>query len=87
MIGWRGGVLQVRLRATPVEGRANAALLRLLAQRLGLPPSALSIVSGARGRLKRLQVEGLARDELNARLAGEEADRLEGPPQADGRPG
>jgi uncharacterized protein len=64
------GTLRVRLRAPPVEGRANEALLRLLARALGVPPSRLSIVSGTTGRIKRLRVEGLSAGEVRRRLGG-----------------
>jgi len=70
LAGWREGVLAVRVTAPPVGGRANAALVRLLADALGLAPSRLSVVSGASARLKRVRVEGLSPDEVRARLGG-----------------
>jgi uncharacterized protein (TIGR00251 family) len=57
--GWHDGVLRVHLRAPPVDGRANDALRRLLAHRLGVPQSAVRIVSGDTARIKRIRVEGL----------------------------
>jgi uncharacterized protein (TIGR00251 family) len=63
--GWQNGALRVRLRAPPVEGKANEALRRLLADRLGVALSAVSIVSGETARLKRVRVEGL--DEASVR--------------------
>ena len=51
-------VLKARVRAGPTEGEANDALIRLLAQALGLSRSRLSIVSGATARLKIVAVEG-----------------------------
>src|SRR5690242_20360600 len=62
------GSLDVRLRARAVEGQANAGLLALLADRLGLKRREVEIVSGERSRLKRIRL-GLASDaELRARL-------------------
>ncbi len=52
--------LRVRLQAPPVEGRANAALCRLLAERLNVPQSAVRIVAGEHSRLKRLEVRGVS---------------------------
>ncbi len=49
--------LQLRIKAPPVDGKANAAVLKLLAKRLGCPRSALSIVAGASARLKRVRWE------------------------------
>jgi uncharacterized protein (TIGR00251 family) len=68
VIGWRDGALRVRLRAPPVEGKANEALRRLLAERLGVTASAVSIVSGDTGRLKRVRVERMDEAEVRRRL-------------------
>ncbi len=62
--GVRDGVLQVRVSAPPVDGAANEALLRLLAKRLGMPRSALTIVLGDTARTKVVEVDGL--DEATA---------------------
>lgn len=61
-------VLRIRLRARPVEGEANAALVRYIAEVLGLPRSAVTLARGDRSRLKRLSVEGLDNDGLRRRL-------------------
>ena len=63
-------VLRVRVRARPVEGEANAALLRLLARALGVPKSAVALDRGGQSRLKMLTIAGLADDDLRARLTG-----------------
>ena len=62
------GTLQVRVVAPPVDGAANAALLRLLADILDVPRSRLEIVSGASSRRKRIVIAGVAPDELEPRL-------------------
>ena len=64
-----GGELRARVRAAPVDGAANEALLRLLADSLGLPRSALRLVAGAQSRRKLVEVDGLARSDVQARLA------------------
>lgn len=66
--GLRGGVLRVRLAAPPVEGRANAALVRLLARALGLPPRDVRVVRGATAREKLLEVDGVDEPEVWRRL-------------------
>jgi hypothetical protein len=66
--GVTDGALRVRLSAPPVEGAANAALIALLAERLDLPKSAVTLASGATGRAKTLRVRGLTPGEVLARL-------------------
>ena len=61
-------VLKVRVRARPVEGEANEALIKLLAKALGVPKSAVTIQRGGQSRTKMVEVEGLSGDELKARL-------------------
>ena len=58
-----GEALQVRVRAVPEKGRANTALLTLLAEWLSLPKSSLTLVAGGKSRLKRVHLAGSA-DEL-----------------------
>jgi uncharacterized protein len=62
------GTIQIRVAAPPVDGAANAALLRFLAGMLDVPRSRLSIASGASSRRKRISVDGIAPDELERRL-------------------
>lgn len=68
MAGLHGEDIRVKLRAPPVEGKANAALLAFLADRLGLRASALRIVSGERARMKIVAIKGLAAEEARRRL-------------------
>ncbi len=51
-------VLKVRVRAAASEGEANAALTRLIARTLAVPPSCVTLVAGATSRVKRLSVRG-----------------------------
>ena len=66
--GISGGAIRVRLMAPPVDGAANDALLRLLAARLDLPRSALTLVSGHTGRTKVVAVDGVSAEEVGRRL-------------------
>jgi uncharacterized protein (TIGR00251 family) len=68
LAGERAGALVVRLTAAPVEGEANAALVRLLSRRLGRPASAFRLVRGAGARDKVLCVVGLSAAALRASL-------------------
>jgi uncharacterized protein (TIGR00251 family) len=49
-----------QLKSPPVDGRANAELVELVARKFGCPKSAVAIKSGASSRIKRVQVEGVA---------------------------
>jgi len=64
------GVLRVRVAAPPVEGAANTALVRLLADELGLAGRDVRIVAGARSRQKLVVVDGLAAEVIVARWPG-----------------
>jgi uncharacterized protein len=58
--GARDGALVAKLTAPPVEGEANEALIELLADSLKVPKSAVRILSGLRGRTKRVSVRGVS---------------------------
>jgi uncharacterized protein YggU (UPF0235/DUF167 family) len=59
LVGERDGVLHVRVREPPVDGRANEALCRLLARRAGVGIRSVSIVRGASAREKLVRFEGV----------------------------
>jgi uncharacterized protein len=50
--------LKVRVRAAAAEGEANAALLKLLAKTLAVPPRDVSLIGGWSARLKRIRIAG-----------------------------
>ena len=55
--GIHGDALKIRLAAPPVDGKANAALIEFVAQRLGVAKSLLSLKSGHSARRKVLEVK------------------------------
>lgn len=57
--GIHGDALKIRLDAPPVDGKANAALLRFIARKLGIPPRSLAILIGEMSRNKTILVEGV----------------------------
>jgi uncharacterized protein YggU (UPF0235/DUF167 family) len=61
-------VLEARVRAVPEAGRANAALIRLIAGALDVAPAKVTVESGAKARVKILRIEGDA-ELLGRRLA------------------
>ena len=53
---WNGDVLEVWVSAPPAEGAANRAVLEAVAKVVGVPVSAVTLRSGARGRTKLVEV-------------------------------
>jgi uncharacterized protein len=64
------GALLVRVAAAPVGGGANAALIHLLAEELGVSRGAVRLVAGATGRQKLVAVEGIAGQDVLSRWPG-----------------
>lgn len=59
VVGEHDGALVVRLTAPPVDGRANRALRKLVAKRVGVPASRVTISRGGHSRRKLVVVEGV----------------------------
>jgi uncharacterized protein (TIGR00251 family) len=66
--GTRGEALLVRLKAPPVDGAANAELIRVMATALDVPARAVSIAGGEHARQKRVAVIGIDRARAEAKL-------------------
>ena len=59
----------MEVTAAPIDGRANAAVCRLLAKRLRVAPSRLSIAGGKNNRDKLVRIEGMTLSEVNSCLS------------------
>lgn len=57
IVGPMGDSLKVRITAPPVDGKANAHLIKYLAKAFGVPRSQVQLLSGETGRDKRLRIE------------------------------
>ena len=68
LVGMRDGVLLARVTAPPVEGRANKALCQMIAKRIGIAPSRVSVVQGEKSRNKVVRVEGVEATALEQAL-------------------
>ncbi len=66
--GTHGDALRVRVQAPPVEGAANAAVVEVLAEALGVPARAVRIAAGQTGRQKLVDVDGIDVSAALARL-------------------
>jgi uncharacterized protein (TIGR00251 family) len=66
--GWLGEALKVRVRAPAEAGRANAAVVRVVAEALGLPSEAVRIAAGTSSPKKTLELDGIELATLRARV-------------------
>jgi uncharacterized protein (TIGR00251 family) len=66
-----GGRLKVRLNSPPVEGKANKELIEIVAKRIGIPKSSVSVVKGERGREKNLLCRGIKPQKVADLLGGD----------------
>jgi len=71
IVGEFNGLLRVRVAAPPVEGAANKELVRVLAKRFKVAPSAVTLLSGESSRVKRLRIEKVDLKLVNEILAGD----------------
>jgi uncharacterized protein (TIGR00251 family) len=68
LAGLHGDEIRMRIAAPPVDGAANEALVRFLAERLGVARSAVKVTSGAGSRSKTVIVSGVSRDQAAQQL-------------------
>jgi hypothetical protein len=68
--GERDGALLVRVAAPPVDDAANSSLVEYFARLTDRPRSAVRLVSGARGRRKRLAIDGVSPDSMRELIRG-----------------
>ncbi|OYV25521.1 MAG: hypothetical protein B7X08_05270 [Acidocella sp. 20-63-7] len=68
--GWPDGRLRVSIQAAPEDGRANAAILRLLAKFLGVKPAVLTQEAGQSARDKKFLLSGGRWADIAERFAG-----------------
>jgi uncharacterized protein (TIGR00251 family) len=69
IVGRVNGALKVRISAPPVDGAANAELIKLLAKKFGVAKSDIFIIAGESSRSKRIKIHNLSQSKLDA-LAG-----------------
>ena len=64
-----GGALKVSVTAAPEKGKANAAVIVLLSEKLGVPKSSIEIIRGETSRLKTVRIRGVAKETVSALLS------------------
>lgn len=73
--GWRGGELSVKVTAPPEDGKATAAVCKLLAKSLGVAKSAVRVTRGDISRHKTLEIAGVSDADVDATF-GERPEAL-----------
>jgi uncharacterized protein (TIGR00251 family) len=68
VVGRHGDALKVKVGAPPADGRANAAVLALVAETLGINETQVELSSGASSRSKRVRIRGVEADDLRRAL-------------------
>ena len=68
VVGWLGDALKVKVRAQPEKGKANGAVIALLAKRLNVPERHLSVFAGHTSRTKVIEIRGMSDDEIQEKL-------------------
>jgi uncharacterized protein YggU (UPF0235/DUF167 family) len=68
IVAGAGGVYSVHVSAAPDEGKANAAVCRVVADALGVPKSTVTVVRGHTARVKTLEIEGVNDEDVASRL-------------------
>ena len=69
MLGFTDGVLQVKIAAPPIKGRANERLVAFLSRLLGVGKGSISIIRGHTSRNKLITINGLSRKDIIERLS------------------
>jgi len=69
VVGFTNGVLQVRVAAPPVKGKANRELMAFLGKALGIGKDSLTIVKGHTSRNKVIAIEGLSQADIMIQLS------------------
>lgn len=65
------GAIKIKLRAPAIEGKANTALLRFLADKLKLPRNAIALQRGDKSRDKLVRIDGLTAEDVRTRMRAE----------------
>ena len=68
VVGEHGGAVKIKLSAPAVEGKANAALIRFLAEQLELPRHSIVLERGHRSRDKLIRIDGLSAEDVRTRM-------------------
>ena len=78
IVGWLGDLLKVKVKSPPEMGRANEAVVALLAERLGTDASSIAVVSGHSSPAKVLEVDGMDDEAIRVAFPREQPGKSSG---------
>lgn len=68
ILGWQGDTLRVKVQASPEDGKANEAVINILAATLSISRRSVLLLHGAKSRDKTVKIEGLTIEAVKERL-------------------
>ena len=68
VVSWTEDVIRLKIKAPAVEGKANAALIEYFSELTDVPRSKIEVKAGEKSRIKLIEIEGPAPDEVRARI-------------------
>ena len=71
ILGFKDGCLIVSVKEQPIEGKANKAMVELLAKHLGVAKSCVKLLKGAKSKLKKVEIECIDENTLKRLLGGD----------------
>ena len=73
VVGWLGDSLKIKVAAPPEKGKANQAVIKLLARKLALDEESITIVSGSVSQRKVIEIQGITQQQLSDALPPKDA--------------
>ena len=68
VVSWTADEIRLKIKAPAVEGKANAALIEYLSELTDLPRSKIEVKAGEKSRIKLIEIDGPAPDEVRDRI-------------------
>ena len=72
VVSWTEDEIRLKIKAPAVEGKANAALIEYLSELTGVPRAKIRLRAGEKSRIKLVEIDGPAPDELRSRIQARE---------------
>jgi uncharacterized protein len=71
VVSWTDDELRLKVKAPAIDGKANAALIEYLSELTGAPRSKIQLKAGEKARIKNIEIDGLAPDDVRTRIRAE----------------